>query len=63
MASHLNRAHAGADGLGLESVGVALTIGRSLMRLGLGRLLPLDLHGKVHDDVGRSPSRETHIGD
>ena len=44
-------AHPGMDGLRLESVGVALTVGRSLMRLGLEHLLPLDLHSDVHDDA------------
>ena len=29
-----------------------MTVGRSLMRLGFERRLPLDLHGKVHDDDG-----------
>jgi len=35
--------------LRLEAVGVAVTVGGSLMRLGLEHLLPLDLHGMVHE--------------
>ncbi len=49
-------------GLRLESVGVALTVGRSLMRLGLQSLLPLDLHGTVHDDgTGRGHGRRAML--
>jgi hypothetical protein len=36
-------------GLGLDSVGLALTVGSSLMRLGLQRLLAIDLYGLVHE--------------
>jgi hypothetical protein len=48
--SQVHLAHPGVDRLRLESVGVALTVGRSLVRLGLERLLPFDLHSAVHDD-------------
>ena len=42
-------ADAGLQGLGFESVGIALTIGSSLMRLGLKHLLTLDLHRVIHE--------------
>jgi hypothetical protein len=42
----------------LESLGAALTVSYSLMGLSFQRLLPLDLHGDVHDDAkGRSHGR------
>ena len=36
-------------GLGLDSVGLALTVGSSLMRLGLQWLLAIDLYGLVYE--------------
>ncbi len=42
-------ADTGLEGLRLESVGVALTVASSLMRLGLEHLLALDLHGVIHE--------------
>ena len=42
-------ADAGLEGLRLELVGIALTIGGSLMRLGFKGLLALDLHGMIHE--------------
>lgn len=45
----IHLADASRQGLGLGSVGVALTIGSSLIRLGLEHLLSLDLHGVIHE--------------
>ena len=42
-------ANAGLQILRLESVGVALTVGSSLMRLGLKHLFSLDVHGVIHE--------------
>ena len=42
-------AYPSAYGLGLDSVGLALTVGSSLMRLGLQRLLAIDLYGLVYE--------------
>ena len=60
--SQVHLAHSSAQGLRLESVGVALTVGCSLMRLGLQSLLALDLHGTVHDDgIGRGHGRRAML--
>ena len=54
--------HSSPEGLRLESVRVPLTVGRSLMRLGLQSLLSLDLHGTVHDDgIGRGHGRRAML--
>jgi hypothetical protein len=52
-------AHLAADGRGLETVGVALTVGSSLTRRGLQRSLALDPHGMTHQcgESGRHGGR------
>jgi len=47
--TQVHLANAGLQGLGFKTVGVALTVASSLMRLGLEHLLSLDLHRVVHE--------------
>jgi len=58
----LHLAQTSTEGLRLESVRGALTVGRSLMRLGLESLITLILHGTVHDDgIGRGDARRAML--